>query len=125
MTDALGVVRAWIRAQELVPADNVVFSVPEMNQPPLPLIVISRQGGATTYWLDSPRFTFECWGENKNLASDIATNLAKSVANIDNMPMFEHETWVITGAQIDQVAERPGVSWAKRFHVDAQFHIRM
>lgn len=125
MANSLGVARAWVRTLGLVPDTNVVFSVPEMDTPPTPMIVISRQGGPTSYWLDSPRFTFECWAANKNEAEDLANQLAKDVANIDNMPMFEYNDLTITGAGVDQVSERPGVNWAKRFHVDAQFHIRL
>lgn len=125
MPDALGVARAWVRAQEIVPTENVVFSVPEQDTPPLPLVVISRQGGPINYWLDSPRFTFECWAKDKATVSDVATQLAIRISEVFDAPMFEHDGWRIAGADLDQVAERPGVSWAKRFHVDAQFHIHM
>lgn len=125
MPDALGVVRAWVRAQELVPESNVVFSVPEQDTPPLPLVVISRQGGGMNHFLDSPRLTFECWAENKAVASAVAEQLAVCIADVFSTPMFEFDGWKVTGAEVDQIAERPGVSWAKRFHVDAQFHIHM
>lgn len=125
MPDALGVVRAWVRSQELVPSEQVVFSVPEQDTPPLPLLVIQRMGGSVNHFLDSPRLTFECWDVNKNAASSLATQLATRIACIFDEAMFEHDGWKVTGADLDQVAERPGVSWAKRFHVDAQFHIHM
>lgn len=125
MPDALGVARAWVRAQEIVPSGNVVFSVPEMDKPPLPLIVIHRVGGGVNHFLDSARLTFEVWAETKNLAMGIATQLAVSIGRVFDEEIFEFDGWRLSGAEVDQLTERPGVSWAKRSHVDAQFHIHM
>lgn len=123
--DAEGFVRAWTRSRNLVAPENVFFSAPEHDQPPLPLIVFTRVGGPRDHIFDNPLIVWECWGVNKNEASTLAGQLANAIVDQGFAAPFSVDGLQWAGATDPTITPVAGLSWAKRYQVAASVWIHL
>lgn len=91
----------------------------------MPFLVFYRVGGLPDHMsTDHPDFIIEVWGENKHQASTLASKVAGTIMD------SQHERPVIIdGVKISMgdinlgPVPSSGVSWAKRYRIDASFHM--
>lgn len=124
-----GPMRAWLRARPSLSAlvgTRVYFAVPEQDRPELPFLVFYRVGGLPdTQQSEWPDFIIEAWGQNKNEASNLAKTVAENI-----LDATEERPVIIDGVKIEAVSvnmgpvQSGGVSWAKRYRVDASMRMR-
>ena len=124
-----GLMRAYLRALPAVvalTAQRQYFKLPENPRPVLPCILLYRVGGAPDdKGHDHPDMIFECWGETKHDASMLAKALAEIIADSPNHPhVHVSEGVVLSGTVNSGPRESGGVSWAKRYRIDASFMVR-
>lgn len=121
--------RGWLRARPDVMAlvgTRVYFAVPEQDRPELPFLVFYRVGGLPdNMQTEHPDFIIEAWGKNKNEASNLASVVAGTIMDSQHEPPV-----IIDGVRVlmGEVNLGPvpssGVSWAKRYRIDASMHMR-
>lgn len=121
--------RSWLRARPTIAAyvgTRVYFSPPEQDKPELPFLVFYRVGGLPdTQQHDHPDFIIEAWGKNKNEASNVAKTVAENI-----LDATEERPVILDGVVIQPESlnmgpvQTGGVSWAKRYRVDASMRMR-
>lgn len=122
--------RSWLRARPSIAAwvgNRVYFAVPEQDKPELPFLVFYRVGGLPdTQQSEWPDFIIEAWGSNKNEASKVAKTVAENILDAS-----EERPVVVDGVKVEAVSVNmgpvpaSGVSWAKRYRVDASMRMRL
>lgn len=127
--DSEGAVREWTRGRPRVATlvdGRVYFAVPEQTRPTLPMVVEYRVGGSPdSHGHDYPRIVFECWGENKHQASQLAKELAAEIQDSqEQAPVNVTGGVVVSGEVTNGPVPMGGTSYAKRYRVDATFMVR-
>ncbi len=122
--------RGWLRARPELAAlvsDRVYFGVPEQDRPELPFLVFYRVGGIPdTQQHDHPDFIIESWGKNKHESSVLAKTVAQNVLDaIDERPVIIDGVIVQPESLNMGPVQSSGVSWAKRYRVDASMRMRL
>lgn len=125
-----GAMRTWLRLNAVVSArvgERTYFTMPQQDRPELPCIVFYRVGGLPDWmWQDYPDFILECWGANKKEASDVARELAGEIEQSNyRPPVVAGDARVMAGTVNFGPVPSGGTDWAKRYRVDASFHMRM
>lgn len=127
LPSAEGTMRAWLRSLASVTAltdQRQYFKVPEQDRPLLPFVLLYRVGGASDFFgQDYPDMIFETWGVNKNAADTLGRVVAAEVMAI-RQPITLGNATVLSGRVNVGPIETVGTSWAKRYRIDATFHIR-
>ncbi len=125
--DAEGFAREWARAQmpitTLVPSGKIRLSVPEVDTPPIPMIVVMRQGGTETYSDLSPRMIFEVWNVNKYEANLVASTIANQLCKVFALPPFESEGWTLNDGGEPNTLTLPSIKGFKRVQVETIMQI--
>lgn len=129
LPESEGPMRGWLRGNAEIAAivgTRVYFAVPEQDRPTLPFIVFYRVGGAPDdMQQDYPSYVIEAWGENKHQASSLGTVIAHEIEQSNHRPpVIVDGAKVLAGTVNSGPVQRPGTSWAKRYRIDATFHIR-
>lgn len=124
-----GAMRGWLRQAPHVSAlvgQRVYFAVPEQDRPQLPFVVFYRIGGLPdSFQHDNPDFIIEAWGANKNQASIVAVAVATDIMNSNDKPPVTIDGVVVLAGTVN-LGPLPseGVSWAKRYRIDASMRMR-
>jgi len=126
---ALGATRSWIRSTSIGPmtGNRNYFEIPQQDRPELPFTVHYRYGGTVDdQWMDHPDMSFECWGENKKAAEDLAIALVGELITLDQGRHLVIDGVRYCGATLNiGPVPNPSPSWAKVFRVDATLHMRL
>lgn len=128
MPDAQGFTRAWLRSKirvtTLVPADQIRLSVPEVDHPKVPMIVLSRQGGGDTYFDLSPRMIFEVWNVNQHETNLVASEIVCELCRVFAVAPFEYEGWTLNSGGEPITIPLPTVKGRKRVQVETIMSIQ-
>lgn len=125
-----GPMREWLRSFSTITtitAQRQYFGEPpKVDEPELPFIVFYRVGGIPdTHQQDYPDYVFECWGANKFLAASLATVLAGLIQDSNEKPpVITTGGKVMAGLVNSGPVQMGSVARAKRYRIDASFHIR-
>lgn len=124
-----GAMRAWLRARTRTAAavaERVYFAAPESDDPVLPCLIFYRVGGLPdAMGQDYPDFIIECWGKNKNEASTVAVAVCSDIMDSQQMPPAIHGgVKVMMGSVNLGPVPSAGTGKAKRYRIDASFHMR-
>lgn len=126
--DAEGFSRAWLRSlisvTTLVSSDKIRLSAPEVDEPPIPMIIVMRQGGTETYSDISPRMIFEVWNVNKHEANLVASTISNQLCKVFALPPFQMETWTLVDGGEPQTLTLPAVKGCKRVQVETILQIQ-
>lgn len=130
LPESEGSVRAWLRATSPITAlvdSRTYFAMPTQDRPQTPFIVFYRTSGTPDqHWTDHPDITIECWGENKNEASNLAKVVAQELLSLDEGSHIVIDGVRYAGASINRgPVPMSGTSKAKRYIVEATFHMRL
>lgn len=129
LPNAEGALREWFRAQAQITmlcGQRQYFSLPRADELTYPLMVFYRVGGAPDErgW-DHPDFIVECWGTTKFEASNLGLVVASVIADSCNRaPIDTEHAHVASGTVNSGPIESGGIVKAKRYRIDATFHIR-
>lgn len=99
------------------------FGMPEKDRPTTPFVIMYRVGGKPDYMgQDYPQLIIECWGRNKHEAESLGLVMTREINGIK--PVQVDDAWVLAGEVNVGPIESSGTPDAKRYRIDATFHIR-
>jgi len=103
------------------------FAMPERDTPETPYILLYRIGGSPdSFGQDYPQVILECWASGKQAKFDASTLgrvVAREVMGI-RVPVLVGDAWVLAGEVNFGPVQTTGAPNAKRYRIDATFHIR-
>lgn len=121
-----GTVRGWLRAVPAIVAltgQRQYFSMPRQDELVFPFILLYRIGGSPDHFgQDYPQCVFECWGRTKMDADALGRVVASSIIGI--RPVRIVDAWMMAGDVNLGPVQTTGSVDAKRYRIDATFHIR-
>ncbi len=127
LPDSEGIVRAWLRSCSSIVAltsQRQYFEMPRQDRPETPFILLYRVGGVPdTFGQDYADVVLECWGGNKPDAANLARTVIAEVQAI-TAPVAIDGALVMAGTVNVGPIQTTSTPWAKRYRVDATFHIR-
>lgn len=127
LPDSEGALRAWLRSCASITAlceQRQYFEMPKQDRPETPFILLYRIGGAPDdKGQDYPDFIIECWGENKHRANLLARTVSAEIMAV-TAPVLVGDAYVMGATVNFGPTQTSGQTWAKRYRIDASFHIR-
>ena len=106
-----------------VMAERQYFGMPEKDKPTTPFTIMYRVGGSPDHMgQDYPQLIIEAWGGTKHEAESLALVLAREINGI--RPVQVGSAWMLAGHVNVGPVETSGTPDAKRYRIDATFHIR-
>lgn len=98
--------------------------MPKQDRPQTPFIILYRIGGAPDqFGQDYPDLIIECWGQIKEDADLLGRTVAQQIMSIER-PVLINGAWVMAGDVNLGPVPSSGTPYAKRYRIDASFHIR-
>lgn len=124
---SIGTIRGWMRENifiATVTENRQYFGMPERDRPETPFIIMYRVGGAPDdFGQDYPQLILECWGGNKHEAESLGLVVAREVQGLTK-PVRIGDAWLMAGEVNVGPIESSGTTYAKRYRIDATFHLR-
>ena len=119
LASAEGTLRGWLQscaAISAVTGERQYFAMPQKDRPQTPFIVLYRIGGAPDqFGQDYPDVIIECWGSTKIEADSLGRVVAREIMAIERPVLIEVNLGPVPST---------GTPYAKRYRIDASFHIR-
>lgn len=128
LPSSIGTVRGWMRAN--VPITTLTgqrqyFGMPRKDRPTTPFIILYRVGGAPDdFGQDYPQFIIECWADDKTAAENLGLVVAAEIQYIRRPVIVTDHGIVLAGEVNVGPIETSGTPDARRYRIDATFHLR-
>jgi hypothetical protein len=128
LPSSIGTVRGWMRSN--VPITTLTgqrqyFGMPRKDKPATPFVLMYRVGGAPdNFGQDYPQLIIECWADTKTLAEELGLVVAAEIQYIRRPVLVAGQGVVMSGKVNLGPIETSGTPDARRYRIDATFHLR-
>ncbi len=127
LPDSEGAIRGWLRSCASIVAlcaQRQYFEMPRQDRPDTPFILLYRIGGKPDdQGQDYPDLIIECWGATGHKANELGRTVAAEIMAL-TAPVLVGDAYVMGGTVNLGPIQTSGQPWAKRYRIDASFHIR-
>lgn len=128
LPSSIGTVRGWMRGNvpiATLTGQRQYFAMPRKDKPTTPFVIMYRVGGAPdNFGQDYPQLIIECWADTKTDAENLGLVVAAEIQYIRRPVLVTGYGVVMSGEVNVGPIETGGTPDARRYRIDATFHLR-